>query len=492
MAYAVGRLIMEIEQGYKIEEIKDGYKTVVREFNETRGLWEDVVYKVENGIEYVSSRSVIEKPLSKSPGLSPTSIGSAPAKPKKVNKPVLDITTPKKPAPFQAEQGQRTVQYNVPGPLPEVQSAPVNRDTASQSERQYLYSYGLKNLSIEHSTFAEKGIFVSKPMVMEGNVIEVSLLSHEEHPLFDSLSGKAADRMTSVEYYIAYEENPSLSDWHPILPETEERVLSERMFFTGLTAKLRFHAKINEPKKTAVYKNGLRLDESKWCFIERGASIQLLEQRDLTAIYTVDYVPDPVFVNPWILNVKEKGAKRVRQIDVFDRGTAYNKTVTLSKYPYTDYEYIQSKPNYNSNTDSYRPFEVYLRNGAIAIGNGKNVDTVFPKVHAPDGQPFTLNRTDYKEGTDLKLQGYSIDPANKYAGFEYKHYRNKLTFSETFNRATINGNEKYAHGNAEIEVQYEYLVTNFRLKVILRKNTGNDIVVSPKVNDYQLKYKIMK
>jgi len=393
---------------------------------------------------------------------------------------------------YQAKGVEAPPAYHTPGPLPPVASLPSFRDVSSSTDKQYVYGYGIKNIGVEHSTFGDKGIFVSKPMEIEGNVIEVSLLANEVHPIFDTLSGKATDRMTSVEYYLAYDENPSLNDWHPVLPEGQTDIKCERLFFQGLTAVLRFHAKINEPTKTFIYKNGIKMQADKWCFVERGASIQLLEPRDLTAIYTIDYIPDTIFVNPWSINVKEKGAKRVRQIDRFEKGTAYNKNVTLSKYPFIDYDYINAKTTFDSNKDDYRPFEVYLRNGEIAVGNGVNVDTVFPEKHAQAGQPFTLNRTDYKEDTDMKLRPYSTATGKEYRGFEYKQYRNKLIFSETFNRADIHTNVQIAHGNAEIEVQYEYLITKFRLKIILRKNTGNEIIVSPKVNDYQVKFKIMK
>ena len=480
---------MEVYDGFRVDNIDGSYSTVVREFDETRGLWEEVVYKTVNGIEYVEARRDLSMSAVKKPSNSPND-EFTPPKPKKVNKPVLQMEKPKKPEPFLPTLTPKGINEFTPGPIGEVANSPALDNTTRESKSKYLYSYGIKNIGIEHRTYEDRGIFVSKPMVMEGNVVEVSLLATEEHPLFDGLSGKATDRMTSIEYYISYEENPSLDDWHPILPEGQEEIKSEKLFFTNTTATLRFHARLDQDEKTNVYKNGLKLDKNKWALLERGPELQLLEERDLTAIYTIDYVPEAVVHSPWKINVKEKGAKRVRQIDRFKDGTAYNKTVTLSKYPYVDYAYINGKQSFDANVDAYKPFEVYLREAKIAVGDGKNVDTVLPiKV---DKDPYTWNVTDYKDGKDVRLTPYSIVPGKEYKAFEYKQERNKLIFSETFNRADIHTNEDVAHGNAEIEVHYEYLVAQFRLKIILRKNTGNEIIMSPRVNDYQVKFKIMK
>ncbi|TKJ02294.1 hypothetical protein FC702_18720, partial [Bacillus cereus] len=70
--------------------------------------------------------------------------------------------------------------------------------------------------------------------------------------------------------------------------------------------------------------------------------------------------------------------------------------------------------------------------------------------------------------------------------------KNKLIFTESFNRSDLYYNEATNHGNATVVVHYDYLVTNFRLKVILRKNVGDELVVTPMVDSYQLKFKVMK
>jgi hypothetical protein len=479
---------MEAYDGFTTKTVGQNYQTIVKEFDETRGLWEEVVYRTVDGIEYVESRKPVEIGTKTSSPIIPTGETSS-VKPTPISKPVLTMTLPEKPVAYVESQNGTGNASTTPGPINQVESDPANL-LSTESSTKYLYGYGIKNIAINNTTYESSGVFVSKPMTIKGNIVELSLLANEEHPLFDGLGGKASPRMTSVEYYIAYKNSPNANDWHPILPEGQTNVLSERLFFLNSTAKLRFYAKLTE--ETSVHKNGIKLSTDKWCFTEKGASLQLLEVRDLTAIYTINYTPDPAYYNPWLLKVTDKDAVRRTHTDLFRDGTSANKNVTLSYYPYTDYETINKAETFDANIDVYRPFKVYLQNAQIAISGGKNVDTVLPQANAVVNTPFTKNVTDYKNGINKALNPYSINPDSKYLGFEYKQERNQLVFSETFNRATINGNENEVHGNAEIAVEYEYLETNFRIKIIVRKNSGNNIIMSPRVNDYQIKFKVMK
>lgn len=95
----------------------------------------------------------------------------------------------------------------------------------------YEYSLGLKNIKAEHVTYPEAEIYVTKPMHVYGNVMEVELDANEEHPVFDTLAGTAIDRQTSVEYYVSYKQKPSQSDWLPLLPRDQKTVSGEKLFF---------------------------------------------------------------------------------------------------------------------------------------------------------------------------------------------------------------------------------------------------------------------
>ena len=386
---------------------------------------------------------------------------------------------------------RKTNVSNTPGPLPTIiEESGVKNRTNSASN--FTYQYGIKNISLTHSLYEQAGVFVSKPIEVEGNIVEVSLSTVEDHPHFNELDGMATDRVTSIEYYVSLEENPSTNDWVAILPEETKVVKCEKLFLQGSSATLRFHADIHQVENTNVYKNNILLNKSDWYFTNRGASIQFSVAPDRNAIYTIDYVPDTAISSPWTIQAGERFAKRSRRLESFENGTDFNNTLKLSKYPYVDYETINGTSNYDPNTNEYRPIEVFLRDGSIAAGNGKT-QKEFPPVAYTDRKEFiTLNRTDYKNNKDVSLNKYSIVPGEEYKVMEYKQEKNKLVFTESFNRSNLYYNEATNHGNARIDVYYDYLVTNFRLKIILRKNTGDDLIVTPMVNSYQLKFKVMK
>lgn len=378
-----------------------------------------------------------------------------------------------------------------PGPLPDLIDG-VDSTQRTNNAKEHIYQYGIKDISLTNSTYQNTGVFVTKPIEVEGNIMEVSLSTIEDHPLFNELDGMATDRLSSIEYYVALEENPSLNDWVPILPENTKVVKCEKLFFQGLSAKLRFHADIKKVNETKVYKNNILMDPSEWYFTARGASIQLAIKHESNALYTIDYVPDEALVDPWTVKVGTDLSKQVRMVENFENGTDYNNTIQLSKYPYINYEEINKTKNYDPNTNSYRPVDVFLLNASIVAPDNEIKKEMYPMSYGDATEFVTKNRTDYTSRKDPSLKKYSIDPENEYHIVEYKQEKNKLIFTESFNRSDLYYNEATNHGNATISVHYDYLVTNFRLKIILRKNTGDDLVLTPVVNEYQLKIKVMK
>ncbi|UOE58246.1 hypothetical protein IRB79_27710 (plasmid) [Cytobacillus oceanisediminis] len=380
---------------------------------------------------------------------------------------------------------------SAPGPVPPLVDGQDLSNRANNSQ-QYVYQYGIKNIGLSYSLYEQNGVFVTKPIEVEGNIVEVSLASYEDHPLFNELDGMATDRLTSLEYYISLEENPSSNDWVSILPEGVDVIKCEKLFFHGSSAQLRFHADIHETEKTKVYKNNIVLNKEDWYFTGRGSSIQLSIPYDSSAIYTIDYVPDTALINPWTVQVGSRFSRRIRKIEHFQNGTDSNNTIKLSKYPFVDFDQINQIENYEPNTSEYRPIDVFLTDGTIFAGNGQVQKEFFPMAYANGSQFVTMNRTDYKNSRDVSLNRYSILPEAPYRVFEYKQEKNKLIFTESFNRSDLYLNEATNHGNASIVVHYDYLLTNFRLKIIMRKNAGDELVMTPMVNSYQLKFKVMK
>lgn len=219
-------------------------------------------------------------------------------------------------------------------PAPTLQPPPkaikrrVRRRESRESVTKFEYLYGIKHLEIKHTQYENRSLYISKPLNVLGNVMSVSLDAVEEHPLFDELNGAAADRQTSVEYYIASVGNnpsPTLEDWFPILPEEVKVVRSELLMFgTARTATLRFPARIGAKEGTAVYRNGLKLGSHEWSFADGGFAVQLLGGKDPVAVYTIDYTPNAEFYNPWVIDLSKDIGTPVRYREEFPRGTDRN------------------------------------------------------------------------------------------------------------------------------------------------------------------------
>lgn len=352
----------------------------------------------------------------------------------------------------------------------------------------YEYIYGIKDLKAKGTEYAEKSIYVSKPIDIPGNIMQVSLTAVEDHPVFNSASGESAERQTSVEYYVSYVENPTQEDWYAILPEDQKTVKCELLIFDNArTATLRFPALTFEP--TTVYKDGIKFDD--WSFTAGATQIQLLSERDAAAKYTIDYTPNAEIDDPWTVDIAQKGLKIARQVDLFPNGTNHNKTLNLTKYPYVNMETINLDGDWDANT-GYRPILVTLKNANIAGPDRTTLKEVLPKSGDPTQKVYTYNITDYKTKEWKVPKAYNLAKDSLYTVFEYWHEADKLYFSETFNKSEIMTNQEFNHGNAEVQVEYDYLVSNFRVKMIFRRNGPAATSVSGLVHEYSLKFKVMK
>lgn len=381
-----------------------------------------------------------------------------------------------------------------PPPPAAVPSPGVKPEFTYESQREvtkYEYVYGLKDLQIRGKEYAPKSIYVSKPVEVEGNVMQVSLKAVEEHPLFSSLTGEAATRQTSIEYYISYVNDPTSEDWHAILPEGQTDIKSELLMFDNARlATLRFPALTISTPPPKVYKDGIEFSD--WAFTGGGTGVQLLVDRNPDAIYTIDYIPNNEIIDPWTIDIYQRGIKTVTVTDVFPNGTNHNKTVILSKYPYIRYDIVNGVSGTFDPNGTYRPIQVKLTNARIAGPNRSVIQEVLPYDSTTTQAAYTLNITDYKTKQWKAPRPYSTVTGSQYKAFEYWNESNKLYFSETFNKSDILTNQELNHGDAQIEVTYECLVSNFRVKIILRRNGPGMNSLSPIVSEYSLKFKVMK
>lgn len=353
----------------------------------------------------------------------------------------------------------------------------------------YEYSLGLKDVQAKYVTYGEKQAYVSKPLDIPGNVMEIELEATEEHPVFDAVSGRANTRQTSIEYAISYKNKPTASDWIPLLPKNQTTVIGERLLFQGQEAALRFPAQLDE-SSFAVYMNGLRLPYTDILFLSNQKVS--LQNFSAAAIYTVDYTPDNYRQDPWVCKLNDYKHDIQSVTQVFPAGTAFNKTLTLDHYPFVDMQRILADNAYNPNTSTYKPIQVRLIDAGIQGRNRTTLKLVEPYRDNLLSLAYTYNKTLYQDKSWSQLQSYDLTENAYYGGFDYFHWKDKLTFTEQFNVKRLQENLAYTHGNASIEVTYQTLVTHFRLKIILRRNTADEQTATPKIGDYRLRFKTMK
>lgn len=361
-------------------------------------------------------------------------------------------------------------------------------DASETPDSLYVYSLGIRDIQAKSIQYNEKEAYVTQPFDIPGNVMEVQLEAEEDHPVFDELSGQAASRQTSVEYYIAYKDKPSANDWVPILPLSDTSVQGERLLLeSNGEAQLRFPARMTSIK---CYANGLMMGPGTYTLLSEQRV--LINNANQSAIYTIDYAPDQYKLDPWTFKLSEYKKDVSRFVETFKTGTAYNKTITLKNHPFIDLARMRDEEDYNPNESEYKPVEVYLRNASIQGRGNTQVKEIRPYDASMSEFPYTYNRTLYEDKSWSELLEYNLDPENTYVGFDYYQWKNKLTFTEHFDVKPLAQNLPYTHGNAEIEVHYDALLTNFRLKIILRRNTSTSQTVTPKVENFSIKFKTIE
>ena len=381
-------------------------------------------------------------------------------------------------------------------PLPK--NIESNNFKKEQSTSYKEYIYGIKDLSICNKTYERASVFISKPYTIEGNVMQVLLDSKESFPTFLS-DGNLQSQHTSVEYYITHTLNPSNDQWYAILPEWQQNIKNEYLLFDDTKrATLRFFCDTN--KSIKIYKDGVRLNEDEWALIlseSVGHQVYILDDFTPHAYYTIDYHPDSAIRDPWVVDFQKLGAKPVNYVgkdgeegELFN-GTDHNGKVSLNYYPYIDYDSIYKEDGYDPNKSNYTPISVILEDANIIAPANTIHKVVYPySGEVEEGRAYTKNITDY-HNTEKDYTFTPYDPID-YPFFEYYQKGRNLFFSDTFNRSEIVSNHGVSKGNANVKVSYEYLVSNVRIKIILRRMDTSNPGITPMVEQYSLKFKVMR
>lgn len=401
----------------------------------------------------------------------------------------------------------------------------------------FEYIYGAHNINISGKEYFPEGIYISKPHNINGNVQQIVLESKEFHPTFerngqtlkklmwngDSLVDSSEDlRRTSVEYYITASENPSPKEWIPILPLGTYKVNQEFIKFVDPKAP---RAEINfecdntnfQNRPFVLYKNEYPLIYGhEWWFAKDNAgnsstkfiaiSTRVWQQ---SAMFTMDYYPKG---DPNLIDFSKVEAPLYVATEYF-LGTNKNNSIKLSKHPFVDRSKLKvnTTPGQIIQQDyAYNPVRVTLNpDNFESIAKEKlGIDNFNREAFRINGHPTaiisqinptrdpntdienrprarTLNVTDYFDDILPTMRLYSTK--DRIPTFEYIHDKNRVHFTETFKHDGPVENFEDSNGNAVIQVDYEYLVSGIRVKIILRRTSNVDASVSPKVDFYTIK-----
>lgn len=383
----------------------------------------------------------------------------------------------------------------------------------NKTKNKYKYVYGIKDIQMSYKNFSSASVYVSKPFIVDGNVVEVSLDVDEYNPALSTLSKSINPFDTSIEYYICFKESfdPEKENaWIPILPRGKELIENEVLLFKdNQVASLRFQRDPN--KETIIYKNGIKLNNQYWSY-GKDNTIRIDKRFDKYAVYTIKYHPDMNVSSPWDIELTESNRKiesfleespprdsngNILYGEIFTNGTDRNGSILLSKHPYVDYARINSDP-------TYKPIEVFLKPGAGYYGDkegksnisGPGGSVIKTEITSNSAPAKTKNITDYKYRSEpiLKLYDTALGDDGKPINLDFEYYQDgrRLYFTETFNNSHIVSNMTTNHGDADIRVKYDYLKTSVRLKIILRNTSNKDNALTPIIRGYNLIFKVMR
>lgn len=301
-----------------------------------------------------------------------------------------------------------SVQYIIPELNSESFNGIISNRNEDEKERlvninKYEYQYGFENISPSYKEFADKGMYVSRPLYFKDNIKEISLVVDDYNPTYYHEDSELL--ATSIEYYVTNLKNPSSAntEWIPILPENHpyhddkgrKVIKSERLIpFRGtkyLIGRLRFPAiedsievykngeiieNISYHQNGYTYEDGTQEEEyfDGYIINAKGETSNLLNN-----IYTVNYVVDETDFDPSIIDL-EKTTKPIDFIDddgtlgeKFKLGTNKKNSIRLTYYPYIDRNELNDSSNkinteiadnpleghYSPNwKNGYRPIEI--------------------------------------------------------------------------------------------------------------------------------------
>lgn len=337
-------------------------------------------------------------------------------------------------------------------------------DTASAVSK-YMYNYGLYNLGIRRNEYQNKGIYVSKPLAIDGNIKAITLDVKEQHPVIQDNDLV----FTDIEYYMTHLDNPTSDDWYPIMPNTIKKVKAELLTPTFTNGQYRADLRFYPDGDVKVRRNGIEIYEWLGDFMVSRNTITILNY-DVSSIYTVEYTPTREAYKIDFVEKHKAPSGEVQpnqKVEEF-QGTSNIGELQLAYHPFVDRAKLNQQvggwtPSFLSN--DYLPVKVKL-----IQSTGFHIDQPFA---ANDNDTITIqNATNYFDQEKSQLSPFSEELQN----FQYIVKGNKILFNTTIPEDT------------RVIVEYPYLVGAVRLKAILRRNLNAHYGLTPLLEEYMVRY----
>lgn len=357
--------------------------------------------------------------------------------------------------------------------LKEDTEIPEDLKDAFHAVNKVSYIYGAYNISIFGRKYKNQSVYVTKPLNLSSNTKRITLSTNEFHQTANRGMSNQQESLTDIEYYFTSKKNPTYQEWIPVCPVNKRFITSERLMGDSIGGD---YPELDEQEHIIVYsfrfpstskanvdvkKDGQSMHRSMFIVSDDCKKVGILSKYySASSIYTVAYQPvddayyfdidESTGVEP-IQYIHENGETGERFTSIQAGGS-----MDLRHVPYLSRTYLFEKTRRDSN-----------------YGQAKNVlnerSPEFP-IHIWADDKELINITDYDSQT--------YDPARLEENGGY-------TFAQIGKHIVLgNPTDKTVFGL--IKVDYRYILTNIRLKAILRRNTLDSESVTPSLYDYTI------
>lgn len=323
-----------------------------------------------------------------------------------------------------------------------------------ESSYKYRYVLGIKYVKAKLCNYAQRAVYISKPIGVSGDISEVKLKESSTNYYF----GSESNSLTSVEYSVSNRPDIfSESSWTPILPVGKTLVQGERLFpDSNGVAFFRFNS-VGE--SISLYKNGVRYTES-------DVASFYLTRENTNTIYGLK-IPFSKYTSADVLtcDYAVDGKSSIVSFDSFADGVNSYLAYSEDDIPGQSF-YGTGQIEYSL---EYAPYIDYIQVASSSYVPGSGLTPYSPISILLEDGTYAINLTNYKDKTPVFLDKNS----------------NQYTFLQSENVIIFN-----KPVSLNFRVFYNFLPSIFRVRVVLRSNYLE--TVSPKVDFYQVKTKTRK